>query len=51
MKYPRKYITPEGKPSLQWLKECTCKTRRGPEGGVCGSCGRAILNEMEIENQ
>ena len=29
------------------LDVCTCKDRRGPKGGVCGSCCRAIPNDNE----
>ena len=45
--HDRPFITPEGRLITVALEECECgpKEQRGPLGGTCGACGKAIPND------
>jgi len=44
----RPFMKTDGVVVMVSLHECCCDDRRGPEGGVCGSCGCAILDKKEL---
>jgi hypothetical protein len=43
--YRRLKITKLGVRETAFLLECNCGHRRGPPGGCCGGCGKAIPAE------
>jgi hypothetical protein len=43
MIHVRPLVNPDGKITWVCLEECDCgKDRRGPVGGVCGRCAKAV---------
>jgi hypothetical protein len=50
VKLNRQYETFDGKIRFIPLEICRCGAdQRGPIGGVCGACGNAIPNRMELD--
>ena len=46
--FRRPYVLPGGQVIYQQLRECICKNRKGPDGGVCGWCCGAILFSLSL---